>query len=248
MSIKYPKRFIIAPDPHGMEQDYHSTKALTAFAKDFRPDIAIINGDLFDFAALRKGASEDEKAVALNDDYDAGIEFAESFLTKAPERHLLWGNHDHRIFELCHSANGPTRSLGEMAVERITNWTKGRKVQTYPYDSRLGVLRLGHLNIVHGFFAGQNACAQHARVYGNCVFGHVHSIESYQVPGLDQKEARSIGCLCKLDLPYINTKTAKLRWANGFAYGFLYDDGTYTILQARKINGSFHVATDFHSY
>lgn len=243
-----PKRFIIAPDPHGVEQDPESCAAIVAFAREFKPDIAVINGDLFDFAALRRGASADEQQQALDEDYDAGISFAESFLTTARERHLLLGNHDKRIYDLLDSADGRMKTLGRQCVERFERWADHLRVQLYPYDARDGVLRLGNLNVVHGFFCGQNACAQHSRVYGNVVFGHVHSIESFQTPGLKQQEARAIGCLCKLDLKYMAHRTAKLRWANGFAYGFLYPNETYTLFQARKIDGTFHVATDFRTF
>jgi hypothetical protein len=49
-------------------------------------------------------------------------------------------------------------------------------------------------------------------------------------------------------MDYINAKTAKLRWANGWAFGLLYPDGTYTLMQARKINGHFDCAVDFKTY
>lgn len=242
------KKFVIAPDPHGNEQDEKSCSACVEFCRDFKPDVAVINGDLWDFAALRKGASQDEQSVALDDDYDAGVSFAEKFFGRASEKYLLFGNHDDRVFRLLDASDGRMRSLGRACVQNIENWTSKSSIKTLPYDARYGVLPLGHLNVVHGYFTGQNACASHSRVYGNVVFGHVHSIESYQTPGLKIQEARAIGCLCKLDLPYVNHKTAKLRWSNGWGYGFLYPNGTYILFQARKIDGQFHVATDFKSF
>lgn len=242
------RRFIIAPDVHGIEQDEKSCHSLLEFARDFRPDIAVQNGDLFDFAALRRGADADERQSTLDEDYDAGTDFADRFFGLAKERHLLLGNHDKRIYDLLDSCDGRLKTLGRQCIEKFEKWADKKKARLYPYDARTGVLQLGHLAVVHGFFTGANACASHSRVYGNCVFGHVHSIESYQTPGLKQQEARAIGCLCKLDMPYINHKTAKLRWANGFAYGFLYPDDTYTLFQARKINDCFHVATEFNVF
>lgn len=242
------RRFIIAPDVHGIERDEVSCNAIVEFAKDFKPHVAICLGDLFDFASLRKGASEDEKQQALGDDYSAGVDFGERFFRTAQERHFLLGNHDKRLYDLLESADGRLRTLGQDCVTKLETWCRKLRIQTYPYDSRHGVLKLGHLTIIHGFHTGMHACAAHSRVYGNTLFGHIHSIESYQTPGLDQKEARAIGCLCKLDMPYIDTKTAKLRWANGWAYGWTYPDGTYSVFQARKINNTFHVATNFKEF
>lgn len=246
--MRSARRFVIAPDPHGLERDEKACDAIVEFSKDFRPDIVICNGDLFDFAALRKGASDDERQRDLDTDFEMGIEFGERFFRTGRERHFLFGNHDTRLYNLLDSANGPTRTLGRQCIERIDRWCERLRMRQYPYDSRDGVLNLGHLSVIHGFHTGVNACASHSRVYGNVVFGHVHSIESYQTPGLKQQEARAIGCLCKLDMLYINHKTAKLRWANGWAYGFSYPDGTYSIFQARKINNTFHVATNFKEF
>jgi hypothetical protein len=104
---------------------------------------------------------------------------------------------------------------------------------------------MGHLCVVHGYFTGAYACAQHAKVYRNCVFGHIHAIEAFCVPGLEHQEARSIGCMCDLNLQYMDAKPAKLKWSLGWGYGLLFPDGTYTIYQAREIGGKIVVATDF---
>jgi hypothetical protein len=117
-----------------------------------------------------------------------------------------------------------------------------------PYDSRHGVLKLGHLTVIHGYHAGAGAAQAHAKVYGNCVFGHTHSIEVNAIASLEPEEARGIGCLCKKDMPYINAKTGKLRWSQGWAYGLLFDDGTYHLEQARKIGDTFICADNFKAY
>lgn len=243
-----PRRFIIVSDIHGSERDEASCNAAVAFAKDFRPDIGVINGDLFDFASLRRGASDSERAQSLAEDWDAGEEFGHRFFRHCKERHFLLGNHDTRVYDLLENTDGRLKDHGRDCVAKLEGWAKIQRAKLYPYDSRLGVLALGHLNVVHGFHCGASACANHSRIYGNVVFGHVHSIESFQTPGLSQQEARAIGCMCKLDLGYINHKTAKLRWANGFVAGLLFPDGSYTLFQARKINGTFHIPTDFARY
>ena len=149
------------------------------------------------------------------------------------------------MWEKLYSLNGVERDFARDRVKRIEAVLRKRGVKMLPYDAALGVLKLGHLNVIHGYHAGENACRQHARVYGNCIFGHVHTIESAPVPSLEPAEARSIGCLCKRDMDYINRKTGKLRWGQGWAYGLLFQDGTYHLEQARKIKGRFVVATEY---
>jgi hypothetical protein len=158
------------------------------------------------------------------------------------------GESDVRVWDLCESPDGVKRDLGQKMVADIKALARRNNAKMWDYDARTGVLELGHLKVIHGYHTGMNACAAHARIYGNCVFGHIHSIESYQVPGIHQKEARSIGCLCDLNPRYANRKTGKLRWANGWAYGWLFEDGHYHISQVRKVGGKFYAQTDLKEY
>ena len=51
------KKFIIVSDIHGNMADMVAIRAALAFTKDFNPEIRVIAGDLWDFSAIRKGAS-----------------------------------------------------------------------------------------------------------------------------------------------------------------------------------------------
>ncbi len=161
------------------------------------------------------------------------------------ENFFLRGNHDERLYHFRESATGLLRDYAAEGIKRLEAMMKKARAKMLPYDSALGIYEIGHLKCLHGYHAGVGAARQHAAIYGNCVFGHVHTIESSPVSSLTPAEARSIGCACKRDMGYINGKTGKLRWAQGWAYGFVFPSGEYQIFQARKINGSFYVATKF---
>lgn len=242
------KRFTICSDIHGNLIDATASQACLSFVRAFKPEIRVIAGDLFDFAAIRKGASDDERAMSMRDDFDAGSAFAKAFFKGGAENHLMLGNHDVRPWDLAESVDGVKADLGRMMVSDIKRLATSCRAKLWPYDSREGVLEIGHLNVVHGYHTGVSACASHSRVYGNVVFGHVHSIESYQTPGLQQQEARAIGCLCSLNPDYANRRTGKLRWAHGWAAGHVFDDGTYSIFQVRGVNGKFHAPSSFKFY
>lgn len=205
-------------------------------------------GDLWDFRNLRKGASDDEKASSLVDDWEAGLDFSSAFFSGGKENHFLYGNHDARLHHFAASCVGVLRDYANDGIKRAEGHFKKVKARTLPYDSALGVLDLGKLRIIHGFHAGMSAARQHANIYGNCLFGHVHTIESAPVAALEPAEARSIGCMCIRDMDYANAKTGKLRWAQGFAFGLIFQDGSYHLEQARKIDGRFICATDFRTY
>jgi predicted phosphodiesterase len=243
------KRFVICGDNHGDEQDDASVAALFQFCSDFKPDIVVHLGDNWDFRNLRTKASNDEKTESMTGDYLCGKAFLEKYFSMGSERYFLRGNHDERLWNvLGKTTDGNARTYAEKLIGEINYLCRKLNVKMLPYDSRLGVLKIGHLQVIHGYHCGISACSQHARIYGNCVFGHVHSVESLQVPGLDTKEARSIGCMCSLDIKYMSTKTGKLRWANGWAYGVIHADGTYSIYQTRKINGKFYAASEIKPY
>lgn len=243
-----PRRFVIVSDIHGDEADPRACAAALAFTADFKPDIRVIAGDLWNFAAIRKGADAKDRGRRMASDFEAGQSFAQRFFAGPGEKHLMLGNHDVRPWDMLDTQDAVIHELGERMVADIKAVATRAGAKLWPYDSREGVLKLGHLTIVHGYHTGANAAASHSRIYGNVVFGHVHSIESYQTPGLRQQEARAIGCLCKLNPDYANRKTGKLRWSHGWGYGFLFSDGTYQIHQARDVGGKFYASTEIHAY
>lgn len=242
-------RFVVASDNHGDMADESACAALFDFLKDFKPAIRIHAGDNWDFRNLRKGASDDEKAASLVDDWEAGSDFLRRFFDGGKANHFLRGNHDERLWHFSNSATGLLRDYSRDGISRVERLVKQCSARMLPYDSAKGVLDLGALRVIHGYHAGVSAARQHANVYRNCLFGHVHTIESSPVASLEPAEARSIGCLCQRDMDYVNAKTGKLRWAQGWAYGILLDDGhSYQLWQARSINGRVYAATDVHSY
>lgn len=234
--------FMIVADTHGKELDPAAWKAAMTFKEHFKPQIRIHNGDLWDFGNIRKGASDTDLAQNVDVDIKAGNQILDDFQPTA----FLAGNHDARLWNLIEHPNGVLRDWAIGKVEMIESKLRNLHCLHLPYDSRLGIYRLGNLKVLHGYHAGPNACRMHAQVYGNCVFGHVHAIDSQSIPGLEERDARSIGCLCSLDPDYQSAHTAKLRWRHGFAYGFINTKtGNYDLVQARSINGNWFLPDKF---
>lgn len=244
-----PTHFVIVGDSHGDMIDPVAEKAVMAFIKDFKPKIRIHLGDAFDFRNLRKGASDEEKADSLMDDWDMGSTFLRQFFDGGNQNYFLRGNHDERLYDLQGSATGVMRDYATDSVKRFEGHIRKCKAKMLPYDSRIGILRLGHLKCIHGYASGKSAAAVHARVYRHCIFGHTHTIESYPVETDEgQKESRGIGALCKIDMPYNSRQTNKLRHNNGWAYGLMFDDGTYQIWQCNRIGNNFYASTGIKTY
>ena len=242
------RRFVVASDSHGDQIDATTETALLSFIADFKPQIRIHAGDVFDFRNLRRGASDDEKAHSLEDDWQMGSDFMRRFFDGGKENHFLRGNHDERLWNFAHSATGLLRDYAHDGIARVEKLVAKSRAKMLPYDSRLGVLKLGALKVIHGYAAGIGAARKHAIVYRNVLFGHTHNCD---VAGAESdegvSEARGIGACCRLDMPYNAHQTGKLRHQNAFCYGLLFEDGTYQLNQAKKIDGRFYVASDFRA-
>ena len=111
------EKFVIVSDIHGIHKDDRACDAAIAFTKDFNPSIRIIAGDLWDFSAIRKGATEDDRAVSMRDDFDAGSQFADSFFKGGTKNTLMLGNHDVRVYDLAESVDAVTSKHVAEAVQ-----------------------------------------------------------------------------------------------------------------------------------
>ena len=243
------RKFVDMADNHGDMIDPIAESAFFEFMADFKPDVVIHSGDNWDFRNIRRGATEDEKRESMGPDWEAGSDFFKRYFSYGSERHFLRGNHDERVYYLLHNCKGIHRDYAERGVKDIEMLCRARRVNMLPYDSRKGVLRIGHFTTIHGYHAGMGAANCHARIYGNCFFGHTHTQDVAPVPNLDgPAEARGIGCLCQIDMPYNQHQTNKLRHQQGWVYGELFSDGTYQAFQTKRINNSFYVAQSIKKY
>ena len=239
----------IVSDTHGDMIDPLMEAKFFDWLADYKPAIRIHAGDLFDFRPLRNGASLEERQEGMRPDFDAGMDFIKRYFAGGSQKWILWGNHDQRLFDLAQTNSGPLADHAKDIIRQIKTLLTKLKVQTLPYDSRLGVLRLGHLKVLHGFHSGVGAARAQAAIYGNCIFGHDHSQSIAPVPNLDGPAmAMGTGCMTQIDMAYNARQTNKLRHQQGWVYGNLCSDGTYNAFQAKRVGDSVYAATDFKNY
>jgi predicted phosphodiesterase len=243
MTVKKPTRWVFVSDNHGNKHDAKAVAALWHFLKWWKPGIRIHGGDCFNFAALRKKASEQEKRERLQEDVDEGIRF----LKGLEPTHFLRGNHDERLWDAGNSDDG---KLADFACHLILDITDalGDKCLMYPYDKRAGVMRMGHLHLLHGYHSGIYAARLAAQVYGNVCMGHTHNIDAISIPGLERRVGHSVGCLCQLSQDYNRAQANTLRQSHGFAYGLTFPNGEFLFFQAQTINGTWYFPSEFREY
>jgi len=238
-------RFMAGFDVHGDQQSKPACEVFFKFMKDWKPEIRVMGGDLFDFRPLRRKASEDEKRESMREDFEAGM----GFLKRMRPTTYLLGNHDVRLFQLAESDNGVMSDYAYEGVKDIETVCDSMKCRILPYHKRKGVLDIGKLRVIHGFHCGVYAARQAAMVYGSVLFGHVHTIDLYSLPGFERRVARACGCLCTLDMEYSSTNPSTLRQANGFAYGVVNKrTGMWHAWVAECINGEWLIPSDLTKY
>jgi hypothetical protein len=243
------KAFSIVGDTHGDLIDPVMEAKFFDWLSDYKPKIRIHAGDVFDFRPLRSGASLEEKQESMSADLEAGMSFIERYFKGGEEKHLLWGNHDDRLFELAQGGDGVLRDHARKLLKDIQVVLKKLNVKTLPYDARNGILRIGHLQVIHGYHAGVGAARQHAMVYGNVMFGHTHTQDCCPVPcAHGPAMAMGIGCLSFIDMGYNRRQTNKLRHQQGWIYGSLFDNGEYSAYQAKRVGDRVVAATHFKTY
>lgn len=222
-------RWVAAADNHGNHQDDSAVAAFHDFCKWFGPAERLHIGDAFDFACLRRGASDEEKREPLKADIEAGIDFLATFKPTV----YLRGNHCQRLYDAVESDDGKLADFAGYLAGDIEKALKG--VRVYPYCKRRGVHRMGGLSFIHGYHAGLTAARMAAQAYGHVCMGHVHCSDQARAARIDGAVGHSSGALCKLDARYNRGHANTLRQSVGWLYGVTHPNGCFQVWHADRL-------------
>lgn len=231
--------FIFASDLHGDKQDHDAVEGLLKHCDEFKPDVRIFGGDLFDFSPLMTKADPAEKHDSMTADVEAGLEFLEKF----KPNHFLLGNHDDRLWLTAKKhALGIMRDSAKMGIKDIETRCRRLKCKIYPYDVEKGLLRLGKITFCHGYFHGITATKRHAETFaspgGLVIHGHIHSLQMYSVPRAGGSAGISAGCLATTRMDWNKAKVNRLAHEPGWVYGW-YSNKGWVAHMVRKVDGEW---------
>lgn len=239
------KHWVMGSDVHGDMQDKAAVSVFHKFCRDVKPEIRWFLGDLWDFRPLRKKADEEEKRELMREDFNAGMRFIREFKPTEFAR----GNHDERLWKLRDANKGIISEYAGELIGRVDKFLEQTDCRMVPYGSHVGLLKIGHLQGVHGYATGIGATRKHAQVYGAVHTGHGHGVQSATIESLNPRTARMIGCLCELYMPYSEATMGQLMHSHGFAHGAVHTKtGDYVSFQAQAINGTWIIPTDMREY
>ncbi len=243
------EKFLFLTDLHygyerksGHKTSLHCPKALKIaldFAKDYQPDHIILGGDMLDCGAIshhnknKPGRTEGLRLVTDAEELRSG------FITplerlEADTYTYITGNHEDWLsqFEEEHPGTIGMFEVGEL-LELGKQWNVVQQG---------GEHNLGKLTFIHGdqLSSGEH-CAKNAVILyeRNIRFGHFHTAQVYtkNTPLSNQmgKTGMAVPCLAKKDPSYGKGKPN--RWQQGFNYGVVYNDGTFSDQLALIVNG-----------
>lgn len=234
------EKFIAAFDLHfgwerknGHKVPLHDTRALNsmlAFAKDFKPDIFIWGGDALDCNAIshhnhgKPGATEGLKLIEdAQEGRKAFIEPVEKIMGNGRMVYIT-GNHERFLTDLSDKIPALEGLLDINTLLKLNKWT------IIPQG---GAFNLGKLTFIHGdqLSGGEHVAKSAVFSYErNIRFGHYHSFQTFtKSSALDYKNAKTgvcVPCLCGKNPKY--TKSAPNRWIQGFLYGYIESNGSFS--------------------
>lgn len=237
MSQNY-KKILFLYDLHVPEQSKKCIKIAKDFKDDFKPDIVVAGGDWMNVDQVDSFKNESE--IDLKDEFAITKEYLDMFGVT----HFLEGNHEERLRRV-----GLLDKRLRTMVDLETNLELSkRNIQLYPYHPKRGVLKLGKLKAIHGFYTNKYCAAKTAEAYGCCIMGHSHRFQTYS-PKVSEKWSTgwSIGCLCNLN-PEWTAKNGPNGWMQGFAYAYLHKNGNFDLTPVRIIGNKVIINNKEYTY
>ncbi len=199
---------------------------MAEFLADFKPQIRVAGGDWM--TCDQVSSFENESPTHLAEEFAMTREILERWGIT----HFLEGNHEQRLSRPGTKLDPRLRSLCDV---RTNLRLKELGIEFLPYHTLKGVLQLGKLKILHGFYANEYVAAKTAKTYGTCVFGHCHRFQMFwPKEAFNNSVGYAIGMLGKTDQTYMDSRPPT-GWAQGFAFGYIHRNGWFDLMMAKIV-------------
>jgi hypothetical protein len=249
------RRFIALFDAHvGYERrpgesptplhDARALRAVQKFAEEFKPHDLVLGGDILDCGVIshhnRSKPGRTEGLRLLRDmklARELVIEpFAETLAGRAPSRTYHIGNHEDWINDLLDKEPG---------LEDLLDIRESLGLGGWNIIPQGGLSHLGpYLYFAHGdqIKGGEHVAKAAVLNFERSIrFGHHHTLQAYTktspVDAELPKTGVAVPCLCHKNPRYVESKPH--RWSQGFLWGYVHADGTYSDYVSVIINGRF---------
>lgn len=236
-------RITAQPDTHMRNRDRQAVDAMLSFILDYRPHIHIIGGDLLDADGISHWPSNDLKPKSFIPEVVEARQFLDdlkSKLCRSSDILYIEGNHEDWIRQAM-VAKMPEFFFGLDELGLLPDLKSlldldARGIALIPVNE---FLKIGKLHFTHGLFTGPGAPKKHLNlVKGNIYYFHTHDVLTHHEPSMHGMiESASLGCLCRLDAPFL--KGRPNNWVHAFGIFEIRRDGTYSFYCPKIFDGRF---------
>lgn len=228
--------FVCLSDIHYPYEDPLAMRLVNRFLEDFRPDVLVFNGDIWDMPQISKYDRRREELKDpknLQEHLDHGKDgVAHSIEAAHPKETLLiLGNHEDRWENYLGSRAPELASLRSLGFESVFN-LGALKWKRYGEGFWLN----DSLFVYHGSYTGGSwTDRERVSAGASTITGHMHQQRvTYHRDRARTYKNVAQGCLCLLNPPYLRTPP---NWQQGFVYGYLFNDGKFRIIETEIVHG-----------
>ena len=241
------RRGLIIADMHllSYEKVHPSYELVKRFAKDFKPDFVVIDGDMLDLPYFSK-FDRDNLEVQAKGNWENDVKLANTELDfwqrQAKDLYFRQGNHEFRL----EVAAG---EMPKMADSLDLGTRLGFRDRGIRYTREIDApIKFGKLSVTHGWYYNIHHAKKTLMEYGgSIVYAHVHKFQSYskvlQATSLEI-QAWSIGCLCDKQPEYVRGRPTGHQ--NGFGIINVADSGNFNFYPVNVTKWGF--IWDKHEY
>ena len=227
------KKIICLPDIHAPLHDETALSVALNIVKGEKPNTLIVMGDLVDFQSISRFAKRDWQEAALTADKEIAsansiLDRIDKVTPKTATKVYLEGNHEKRL-QLFFVQN--TQKLGGsfagISIEDQLNLDK-RGYEDYVRTASQPY-KIGEVGFIHGWFVNKyHANKTVLQGAQNLIYAHTHDHQTYTGVHLERDAPRlamSLGCLCRSDQPYLESRPNN--WIHGVGIIYVDDNGLF---------------------
>jgi len=223
--VKQAKKNMIISDLHIPFEDSKAVGCMLDYAKAYKPNRVVIDGDLLDFYSLSTFDKCPDRKETVKDEVYKARQFLyklRKIVGKETKIHYLHGNHENRLQRYLWR-NPELYGLDSLELKNMLELKKFNikevKVEGDYWSELRGEVKIGNTVIMHGDgrlnrakysanpgYAALNTLKQ--RVGENVIIGHTHRLaQIFNMVGNENNVGMENGCLCKV---------SKQNWQQGF--------------------------------
>lgn len=171
-------RALVWSDIHIPEHDQSALAVAMAYARDFKPHVIVLNGDIMDMIAPSRFAKDPDEVTTLADEFEETKDFLRQLRKEHPDAEITYttGNHECRVQKYLFEEAPALASLPELSIDRLLDL---RELDIAFKDDTNHVI-LGRVRVHHGSIvkkhSGDSARGHMLKEGVSTLIGHVHKL------------------------------------------------------------------------